>query len=146
MVLVDWRNLRPRRGWIVPCDQNFVLCFFRLGIKACAVLIPLLGVTWLLGLLSPLHKAFVYIFTILNSAQVSLWILVSTIYGISSISVSIRRIAIAKRCYFLWCKFLNLEDIVPYVYILLISVDSSVLHRASILCTILSPVARAHKR
>ena len=43
----------------------------RLGIKACAVLIPLLGVTWLFGLLSPLHKAFVYIFTILNSAQVS---------------------------------------------------------------------------
>jgi len=33
------------------------------------VLIPLLGVTWLFGLLSPLHKAFVYIFTILNSAQ-----------------------------------------------------------------------------
>ena len=43
----------------------------RLGIKACAVLIPLLGVTWLFGLLSPLHKAFVYIFTILNSTQVS---------------------------------------------------------------------------
>ena len=43
----------------------------RLGVKACAVLIPLLGVTWLFGLLSPLHKAFVYIFTILNSAQVS---------------------------------------------------------------------------
>jgi len=41
----------------------------RLGIKACAVLIPLLGATWLFGLLSPLHKAFVYIFTILNSAQ-----------------------------------------------------------------------------
>jgi len=41
----------------------------RLGVKACAVLIPLLGVTWLFGLLSPLHKAFVYIFTILNSAQ-----------------------------------------------------------------------------
>ena len=35
------------------------------------MLIPLLGVTWLFGLLSPLHKAFVYIFTILNSAQVS---------------------------------------------------------------------------
>ncbi|KAJ7361930.1 hypothetical protein OS493_014577 [Desmophyllum pertusum] len=41
----------------------------RLGIRACVVLIPLLGVTWLLGLLSPLHKAFAYIFTILNSTQ-----------------------------------------------------------------------------
>ena len=39
--------------------------------KACAVLIPLLGVTWLFGILLPLHKAFVYIFTILNSTQVS---------------------------------------------------------------------------
>jgi len=41
----------------------------RLGIKACVVLIPLLGVTWLFGLLSSTHKAFVYIFTIFNSAQ-----------------------------------------------------------------------------
>ena len=35
-------------------------------------MIPLLGVTWLFGLLSPLHKAFSYIFTILNSTQVSI--------------------------------------------------------------------------
>ncbi|KAJ7382486.1 hypothetical protein OS493_034647 [Desmophyllum pertusum] len=41
----------------------------RLGIKACVVLVPLLGVTWLFGLLSRLHKAFLYIFTILNSIQ-----------------------------------------------------------------------------
>ncbi|KAL9963237.1 hypothetical protein ACROYT_G032416 [Oculina patagonica] len=42
----------------------------RLSIKACVVFLPLLGVTWLFGLLSPLHKAFVYIFTILNSIQI----------------------------------------------------------------------------
>lgn len=41
----------------------------RVGMKACLMLIPLLGVTWLFGLLSPFHKAFVYIFTILNSTQ-----------------------------------------------------------------------------
>ncbi|KAL9951184.1 hypothetical protein ACROYT_G043803 [Oculina patagonica] len=41
----------------------------RVGIKACAVMSPLLGITWLFGLLSPLHKAFVYIFTVLNSIQ-----------------------------------------------------------------------------
>ncbi|KAL9951189.1 hypothetical protein ACROYT_G043809 [Oculina patagonica] len=41
----------------------------RLGIKACAVMTPLLGITWLFGLLSPLHKAFVYIFTVFNSIQ-----------------------------------------------------------------------------
>ncbi|RMX42735.1 hypothetical protein pdam_00014150 [Pocillopora damicornis] len=41
----------------------------RLGIKTCAVMVPLLGVTWLFGLLLPLHKAFAYIFTILNSTQ-----------------------------------------------------------------------------
>ncbi|CAH3159244.1 unnamed protein product [Pocillopora meandrina] len=41
----------------------------RVGIRACMVMIPLLGITWLFGLLSPLHKAFSYIFTILNSTQ-----------------------------------------------------------------------------
>lgn len=41
----------------------------RFGIRACVVLIPLLGVTWLFGLLSSLHKAFIYIFVILNSTQ-----------------------------------------------------------------------------
>ena len=44
---------------------------FRLGVKAGVVMIPLLGVTWLFGFLSPLHKVFTYIFTILNSIQVS---------------------------------------------------------------------------
>nr|XP_058959400.1 adhesion G-protein coupled receptor D1-like [Pocillopora verrucosa] len=41
----------------------------RLGIKTCAVMTPLLGVTWLFGLLLSLHKAFAYIFTIFNSTQ-----------------------------------------------------------------------------
>ncbi|XP_066023890.1 adhesion G-protein coupled receptor D1 isoform X2 [Pocillopora verrucosa] len=41
----------------------------RLGVRACVVMIPLLGITWLLGLLSPLHEAFAYIFTIFNSTQ-----------------------------------------------------------------------------
>lgn len=42
----------------------------RIGIRACVVMIPLLGVTWLFGLLSPLHITFSYIFTILNSTQI----------------------------------------------------------------------------
>ena len=49
-------------------------CFLltpRMGIETCVVMIPLLGVTWLFGLLSPVHKAFAYIFTIRNSSQVS---------------------------------------------------------------------------
>ncbi|KAL9963228.1 hypothetical protein ACROYT_G032406 [Oculina patagonica] len=41
----------------------------RLGIRACVVLVPLLGVTWLFGFLSPSHIAFTYIFVILNSTQ-----------------------------------------------------------------------------
>ena len=52
------------------CIFNFVVDL-RIGIKACALMIPLLGVTWLFGLLSPVQKAFAYIFTILNSTQVS---------------------------------------------------------------------------
>ncbi|PFX12615.1 putative G-protein coupled receptor 133 [Stylophora pistillata] len=42
----------------------------RLGVKACVVMIPLLGISWLFGLLLPLHKAFAYIFTIFNSTQI----------------------------------------------------------------------------
>ncbi|RMX61565.1 hypothetical protein pdam_00020432, partial [Pocillopora damicornis] len=41
----------------------------RLGVRACVLMIPLLGITWLFGLLSPLHKGFAYIFTIFNSTQ-----------------------------------------------------------------------------
>ncbi|XP_022777580.1 adhesion G-protein coupled receptor D1-like [Stylophora pistillata] len=41
----------------------------RLGVRACMVMIPLLGITWLFGLLLSLHKAFAYIFTLLNSTQ-----------------------------------------------------------------------------
>ncbi|CAH3159307.1 unnamed protein product, partial [Pocillopora meandrina] len=48
-------------------DNNFQQV--RLGIKACVVINPLLGITWLFGLLLPVHKAFAYIFTILNSTQ-----------------------------------------------------------------------------
>lgn len=41
----------------------------RLGIRTCVILLPLLGFTWLFGLLSPVHRAFTYIFIILNSTQ-----------------------------------------------------------------------------
>ena len=51
--------------------HHMLLSLFRLGIKTCAVMIPLLGVNWLFGLLLSLHKAFAYIFTIFNSTQVS---------------------------------------------------------------------------
>ena len=49
----------------------FFLLFYRLCIKTCVVMIPLLGVTWLFGIFSTFHKAFAYIFTIFNSTQVS---------------------------------------------------------------------------
>ena len=62
------------------------LVSYRLGVRACVVLAPLLGVTWLIGFLVPLHIAFSYIFVILNSTQVkssktlrvcsSIWLLV----------------------------------------------------------------------
>ena len=44
----------------------------RKGVKACAVLFPLLGLTWVFGILSVTDAGLVfqYIFTILNSLQV----------------------------------------------------------------------------
>ncbi|XP_027056193.1 adhesion G-protein coupled receptor D1-like [Pocillopora damicornis] len=41
----------------------------RLDVRACVLMIPLLGITWLFGLLSPLQKAFAYIFIMSNSIQ-----------------------------------------------------------------------------
>ena len=43
------------------------------GVKACAVLFPLLGLTWVFGILSVTDAGLVfqYIFTILNSLQVT---------------------------------------------------------------------------
>ena len=71
--------IREEKVWVpkmferVICNQLIdKFSSFRVGIRACVVMIPLLGVTWLFGLLSPLHKAFSYIFTILNSTQVSI--------------------------------------------------------------------------
>ena len=58
---------------VMQCNFQCVygILFCRLGVRACVVMIPLLGITWLFGLLSSLHKAFAYIFTIFNSTQVS---------------------------------------------------------------------------
>ena len=45
----------------------------RKGVKACAVLFPLLGLTWVFGILSVTDAGLVfqYIFTIFNSLQVT---------------------------------------------------------------------------
>ncbi|XP_027040094.1 adhesion G-protein coupled receptor D1-like [Pocillopora damicornis] len=58
-----------RKLTTVPQTEPNKIQRVRLGIKACVLMIPLLGITWLFGLLSPLHKAFTYIFIILNSTQ-----------------------------------------------------------------------------
>nr|XP_058972156.1 adhesion G-protein coupled receptor D1-like [Pocillopora verrucosa] len=52
-----------------PTGEDNHLQQIRLGIKTCAVMIPLLGVTWLFGLLLSSHKAFAYLFTIFSSTQ-----------------------------------------------------------------------------
>ena len=51
---------------------NKLISRFRQGLRACAVLFPLLGMTWVFGILSVTDAGLVfqYIFTILNSLQV----------------------------------------------------------------------------
>ncbi|XP_066022823.1 adhesion G protein-coupled receptor L4-like [Pocillopora verrucosa] len=68
-ILILIRVLREMTNLLQPTGEDNHLQQIRIGIKASVVMIPLLGVTWLFGLLSPVHKAFAYIFTILNSAQ-----------------------------------------------------------------------------
>ena len=53
-------------------DKTSHLERVRQGVKACAVLFPLLGLTWVFGVLSVTDAGLVfkYIFTIFNSLQV----------------------------------------------------------------------------
>lgn len=67
MILV--RVIREITTLVEPLAEDIYGKQIRLGVKAGVVMIPLLGVTWLFGFLSPLHKVFTYIFTILNSTQ-----------------------------------------------------------------------------
>ncbi|XP_066022934.1 adhesion G-protein coupled receptor D1-like [Pocillopora verrucosa] len=68
-ILILVRVIKEMTNLLQPTREEDHSQKIRIGIKACVVMIPLLGVTWLFGLLSPVHKGFVYIFTILNSAQ-----------------------------------------------------------------------------
>ena len=72
--LDSWRRPEGSRplGTRMSLDLIIVLFTCRLGIRACMILVPLLGATWLFGFLSPFHIAFTYIFVILNSTQVKI--------------------------------------------------------------------------
>nr|XP_058970193.1 uncharacterized protein LOC131796617 isoform X1 [Pocillopora verrucosa]XP_058970194.1 uncharacterized protein LOC131796617 isoform X1 [Pocillopora verrucosa] len=67
--LILQRVIREMTNLLQPTGADNHFQQIRIGIKACVLMIPLLGVTWLFGLLLPVHKAFAYIFTILNSIQ-----------------------------------------------------------------------------
>nr|XP_058952965.1 adhesion G protein-coupled receptor L4-like [Pocillopora verrucosa] len=68
-ILILVRVIKEMTNLLQPTGEDDHSQQIRTGIKACVVMIPLLGVTWVFGLLSPVHKAFAYMFTLLNSAQ-----------------------------------------------------------------------------
>ncbi|XP_066023909.1 adhesion G-protein coupled receptor D1-like [Pocillopora verrucosa] len=68
-ILILVRVIKEMSTLMQPTGEDNHTQQIRLGIKTCAVMTPLLGVTWLFGLLLSLHKAFAYIFTIFNSTQ-----------------------------------------------------------------------------
>nr|XP_058953092.1 adhesion G-protein coupled receptor D1-like [Pocillopora verrucosa] len=68
-ILILLRVISEMSNLLQPTGADHHFQQIRLGIKTCAVMTPQLGVTWLFGLLSPVHKVFAYIFTILNSTQ-----------------------------------------------------------------------------
>ncbi|XP_022809808.1 adhesion G-protein coupled receptor D1-like isoform X1 [Stylophora pistillata] len=61
--------IREMTTLVQPLGKYNHIQQIRLDIKTCAVMVPLLGFTWLFGLFLPIHKAFAYIFTIFNSMQ-----------------------------------------------------------------------------
>ncbi|CAH3152075.1 unnamed protein product [Pocillopora meandrina] len=68
-ILILIRLHREMSTLVQPMVEDKHFQQIRLAMKTCVVMVPLLGVTWLFGLLLPLHKAFAYIFTLLNSTQ-----------------------------------------------------------------------------
>ena len=58
--------------FVISAWMNYLLQLFliRKGIRSIVALLPLLGVTWLLGFFVEFHHAVVYIFILLNSTQV----------------------------------------------------------------------------
>ncbi|XP_066023133.1 adhesion G protein-coupled receptor L4-like [Pocillopora verrucosa] len=68
-ILILVRVIKEMTTLVQPMGEDTHIKQIRLGFKTCAVMIPMMGITWLFGLLSPLHKAFAYIFTIFNSTQ-----------------------------------------------------------------------------
>ncbi|CAH3160167.1 unnamed protein product [Pocillopora meandrina] len=68
-IMILARVIKEMTNLLQPIGEDDHSQQIRIGIKSCVVMIPLLGITWIFGLLSPVHKAFVYIFTILSSAQ-----------------------------------------------------------------------------
>ncbi|XP_058942067.2 adhesion G protein-coupled receptor L3 [Pocillopora verrucosa] len=68
-ILILVRMIKEMSTLTQPTGEDNHLQQIRLGIKTCAVMIPLLGVTWLFGLLLSSHKALAYLFTIFSSTQ-----------------------------------------------------------------------------
>ena len=65
---------RVRTLYLSPQTKSTIFFLFRKILKACIILSPLLGLTWVFGLLAVTDAGLVfqYIFTILNSTQVCL--------------------------------------------------------------------------
>ncbi|CAH3157407.1 unnamed protein product, partial [Pocillopora meandrina] len=67
--LILVRVIKEMTNLLQPTGEDNHSQQIRMGVETWVVMIPLQDVTWLFGLLSPVHKTFVHIFTILNSAQ-----------------------------------------------------------------------------
>nr|XP_058945458.1 adhesion G protein-coupled receptor E3-like [Pocillopora verrucosa] len=68
-ILILVRVIKEMSTLTQPAGEDNHIQQIRLGIKTCSVMIPLLGVTWLFGLLLSSHKAFAYLFTVFSSTQ-----------------------------------------------------------------------------
>ncbi|CAH3160134.1 unnamed protein product, partial [Pocillopora meandrina] len=69
-ILILVRVIKEMTNLLQPArEEDYSQQIRNVLVLSYVVMIPLLGVTWLFGLFSPVHKGFVYIFTILNSAQ-----------------------------------------------------------------------------
>ncbi|XP_022785614.1 adhesion G protein-coupled receptor L4-like [Stylophora pistillata] len=68
-ILILVRVIREMTTLVQPLGEYNHIQQIRLSIKTCAVMVPLLGFTWLFGLFLPMHKTFAYILTIFNSIQ-----------------------------------------------------------------------------
>ncbi|RXN20579.1 adhesion G- coupled receptor D2-like protein [Labeo rohita] len=114
----------------------------RAAVKAVLVLLPILGLTWLCGVLVPFSVVIAYVFSLLNSLQ---GLFIFLIYGVYNTEVrnTVNRIKERRKALnfsFVICQFVILSVCLLFCQFVVLSVCQSVVRQLAVLSVCLSVV------